>query len=134
VKEKPAILFLCIHNAGRSQIGAAFARQIGGDRVTVFSAGTAPGEQLNPTVVHAMEERGIEIGAETPLKLTDEMAQRADVIVTMGCGDECPYYPGKRYDDWELQDPAGQSLDVIRLIRDDIEGRVRRLLNELLSE
>jgi arsenate reductase len=134
VKENPAILFLCIHNAGRSQIAAAFARTIGGDRVTVYSAGTAPGEVLNPNVVRAMNEVGIEIGGETPTKLTDEMARRADVIVTMGCGDECPYYPGKRYEDWELQDPAGQTLDVIRLIRDDIEDRVRLLLIELSPE
>jgi arsenate reductase len=134
VKEKPAILFLCIHNAGRSQMAAAFARRTGGDRVTVYSAGTAPGEVLNPTVVRAMNEVSIEIGGETPTKLTDEMAQRADVIVTMGCGDECPYYPGKRYDDWELRDPAGQTLDVVRVIRDDIEERVRLLLMELVSE
>jgi arsenate reductase len=134
VKEKPAILFLCIHNAGRSQIAAAFAREIGGERVTVYSAGTAPGEVLNPNVVRAMNEVGIEIGGETPTKVTDAMARRADVIVTMGCGDECPYYPGKRYDDWELRDPAGQTLDVIRLIRDDIEERVRLLLIELVSK
>jgi arsenate reductase len=134
VKEKPAILFLCIHNAGRSQIAAAFAREIGGERVTVYSAGTAPGEVLNPSVVRAMNEVGIEIGGETPTKVTDAMARRVDVIVTMGCGDECPYYPGKRYDDWELRDPAGQTLDVIRLIRDDIEERVRLLLIELVSK
>ena len=127
----PEILFLCVHNAGRSQMAAGFARQFGGNRVVVYSAGSAPGETLNPAVVVAMNEVGIDISAESPKKLTDQMARDADVIVTMGCGDECPYYPGKRYDDWELTDPAGQRLEVVRAVRDDIKSRVRALLDEL---
>lgn len=127
----PAILFLCVHNAGRSQMAAAFARHLGQERVIIYSAGSAPGETLNPVVVAAMIEVGLDIGAEEPKKLTDQMARDADVIVTMGCGDDCPYYPGKRYDEWELSDPAGQPLDVVRTVRDDIESRVRALLSEL---
>ncbi|MDH2904173.1 MAG: arsenate reductase ArsC [Actinomycetota bacterium] len=127
----PEILFLCVHNAGRSQMAAAFARALGDDRVVIYSAGSAPGETLNPAVVTAMNEVGIDISAESPQKLTDQMARDADVIVTMGCGDECPYYPGKRYEDWVLTDPAGQPLDVVRRVRDDIQSRVRGLLAEL---
>jgi protein-tyrosine-phosphatase len=127
----PEILFLCVHNAGRSQMAAAFARALGDDRVVIYSAGSAPGETLNPAVVTAMNEIGIDISAESPQKLTDQMARDADVIVTMGCGDECPYYPGKRYEDWVLTDPAGQPLDVVRRVRDDIQSRVRGLLAEL---
>jgi len=126
-----AILFLCVHNAGRSQMAAGFAREIAGDSVTVYSAGTQPGERLNPAVVEAMAEVGIDITTQSPTKLTEEMAMASDVIVTMGCGDECPYYPGKRYDDWPLEDPAGQPLDVVRHIRDDIQHRVRALVAEL---
>ena len=129
---KPEILFLCVHNAGRSQMAAAFAREFGGDNVVIHSAGSTPGEKLNPAVVEALNEVGIDISNESPKKLTDEMAKSADVIVTMGCGDECPYYSDKRYDDWELQDPAGQGLEAVRVIRADIEGRVRSLLGELL--
>jgi protein-tyrosine-phosphatase len=131
VSAKPVILFLCVHNAGRSQMAAAFARQLGGERITVYSAGSAPGETLNPTVVAAMAEVGLDITSEEPKKLTNEMAMVSDVIVTMGCGDECPFYPGKRYDDWELTDPAGQSLEVVRGVRDEIERRVRTLVEEL---
>ena len=127
----PEILFLCVHNAGRSQMAAAFARQLGADRVVIHSAGSAPGETLNPAVVAAMDEVGIDISAESPKKLTDQMARDAAVIVTMGCGDECPFYPGKRYDDWELPDPAGQPIDVVRGVRDDIRRRVSELLAEL---
>jgi len=127
----PSILFLCVHNAGRSQMAAAFARHFGEGRVTVFSAGSAPGETLNPAVVAAMEEVGISIAGETPKKLTTEMGLEATVIVTMGCGDACPVYPGKRYLDWELTDPAGKSVEVVREIRDDISARVRALLAEL---
>jgi protein-tyrosine-phosphatase len=112
-------------------MAAAFARELGGGRVTVHSAGSAPGEHLNPAVVAAMVEVGIDISNEEPKKLTDEMARCADVIVTMGCGDECPYYPGKRYDDWELTDPAGQSVEVVRGIRDEIRQRVRELVDEI---
>lgn len=129
----PTILFLCVHNAGRSQMAAAFARRLGEDRVVVHSAGSAPGETLNPAVVAAMIEVGIDISAATPTGLTETMALDADVIVTMGCGDACPYYPTKRYDDWELPDPAGQSLEVVRSIRDDIESRVTRLIDELTT-
>ena len=113
------------------QMAAAFARQLGADRVVIHSAGSAPGETLNPAVVAAMDEVGIDISAESPKKLTDQMARDADVIVTMGCGDECPFYPGKRYDDWELTDPAGQPIDVVRGVRDDIRRRVSELLAEL---
>jgi len=127
----PEILFLCVHNAGRSQMAAAFARELGAQRVVIHSAGSAPGETLNPAVVAAMQEVGIDITGESPRKLTDQMARKADVIVTMGCGDECPYYPGKRYDDWELTDPAGQPIDVVRGVRDDIQRRVHELLREL---
>lgn len=128
---RPEILFLCVHNAGRSQMAAAFARELGADRVVIHSAGSAPGETLNPAVVTAMEEVGLDISAETPRRLTDQMARDADVIVTMGCGDACPYYPGKRYDDWALTDPAGQPLDVVRAVRDEIRSRVGELLREL---
>ena len=127
----PEVLFLCVHNAGRSQMAAAFARELGAQRVLVHSAGSAPGERLNPAVVAAMLEVGIDISNEAPTGLTDEMARGADVIVTMGCGDECPYYPGKRYEDWELTDPAGQSIEVVRAIRDDIRGRVGALIDDL---
>ena len=129
----PEILFLCIHNAGRSQMAAAFARELGADRVIVHSAGSAPGEHLNPAVVAAMLELGVDISNEEPKKLTDEMALRADVIVTMGCGDECPSYPGKRYEDWELTDPAGQPVEVVRTIRDEIRRRVGDLIDGLTT-
>ena len=127
----PEILFLCVHNAGRSQMAAAFARSLGGDHVIVHSAGSAPGDQLNPAVVAAMLDVGLDISAEVPTRLTDEMARRSHVIVTMGCGDACPYYPAKRYEDWDVPDPAGQTIDVVRTIRDDIERRVTALIDEL---
>ncbi len=127
----PEILFLCVHNAGRSQMAAAFARQLAGPRAVIHSAGSAPGETLNPAVVTVMIEAGLDIRGEQPRKLTDEMARSADVIVTMGCGDACPYYAGKRYEDWVLTDPAGQTLEVVRGIRDDIRARVVALLREL---
>lgn len=114
-------------------MAAAFAREIGGDRIAVHSAGSAPGEILNPAVVNAMREKGIDISDESPRPLTDEMGHRADVVVTMGCGDACPVYSGKRYLDWELPDPAGKSLDDIRHIRDDVEQRVVELIDELLA-
>lgn len=133
MKSRPVILFLCVHNAGRSQMSAAFAREIGGDDIVVHSAGSAPGETLNPEVVRAMKERGIDISNESPRALTDEMGRSADVVVTMGCGDACPVYPGKRYLDWELTDPAGRQIEEVRLIRDDIEQRVRGLIGELLK-
>lgn len=130
--ERPEVLFLCVHNAGRSQMAAALLERHGGERVVVHSAGSAPGETLNPAVVTAMAEVGIDISAKRPKKLTDEMARRADVIVTMGCGDACPVYPGKRYVDWDLPDPAGRAVEEVRPIRDDIDGKVRALLAELL--
>ena len=129
----PEVLFLCVHNAGRSQMGAALLRRAAGDRIIVHSAGSAPGEHLNPGVVAALDEWGIDITDETPTRLTDEMAQAADVIITMGCGDACPFYPGKRYLDWELEDPAGRSLEEIRPIRDEILRRVELLVTDLLG-
>jgi len=131
--ERPEILFLCVHNAGRSQMAAGFARRVGGERVIVHSAGTAPGEQLNPAVVATMAERGIDIAEQRPHALTEAMGLSADVIVTMGCGDSCPVYAGKRYLEWDLPDPVGMSVDEIRPIRDDIEGRVVALLDGLLA-
>jgi protein-tyrosine-phosphatase len=131
--QKPEILFLCVHNAGRSQMAAGFARVLGQDRVVVHSAGTAPGEELNPAVVEVMKEKGIDVTAQVPQQLTTAMGLEADVIVTMGCGDSCPVYRGKRYLDWELTDPAGRTIDEIRPIRDDIERRVAALLDELLT-
>jgi arsenate reductase (thioredoxin) len=126
---KPVILFLCVHNAGRSQMAAAFARAHGG--VTVISAGSEPASSLNTAVVAAMAERGIALGDVRPQKLTDEMARDANVVVTMGCGDACPIYPGKRYVEWEIADPAGRSVVEVRLIRDTIETHVNALVAEL---
>jgi protein-tyrosine-phosphatase len=130
--QNPTILFLCVHNAGRSQMAAAFARQLGDGRVNVISAGSDPGDQLNPAVVQAMKEIGLDITTQTPKLLSDEDARLADVIVTMGCGDACPVYLGKRYIDWELIDPARKDIVVVRSIRDDIEQRVRDLIDELV--
>jgi protein-tyrosine-phosphatase len=130
-ERRPAILFLCVHNAGRSQMAAAFARELGAGRVDVFSGGSEPAASLNPAVVAAMAELGIDIRGERPRRWTEDGARAADVIVTMGCGDACPFYPGKRYVDWELDDPAGRDVDEVRPIRDDIERRVRALLAEL---
>lgn len=128
---RPEVLFLCVHNAGRSQMAAAFARTIGGDRVVVHSAGSDPSERLNPVVVEAMNEVGIDISGEAPVRLTKEMGLRADVIVTMGCGDACPVYVGKRYVDWEIEDPSTREIQLVRVIRDELESRVRALLDEL---
>jgi arsenate reductase len=133
MNSRPEMLFICVHNAGRSQMAAAFARELGGEGVVVHSAGSDPGESLNPAVVQAMLEKGIDIAHESPHRLTDEVGRRADVIVTMGCGDACPVYPGKRYLDWELPDPAGMPIDEVRSIRDDIEQRVRSLIDDLRS-
>lgn len=130
----PEVLFVCVHNAGRSQMAAALLDRYAQGRVIVRSAGSAPGEEVNPSVVAALAELGIDISAETPKPLTDASAAVADVIVTMGCGDACPVYPGKRYLDWELDDPAGQPLDVVRRIRDEIDQRVRALLDELPAQ
>jgi arsenate reductase (thioredoxin) len=131
--KKPAVLFLCVHNAGRSQMAAGLLTRAAMGRVEVYSAGSAPGETLNPAVVTAMDEIGIDISAERPKKLSDAMVHDADVIVTMGCGDVCPVYPGKRSVDWELPDPAGRPLAEVRPIRDEIATRVTDLLAELLG-
>lgn len=126
--DKPAVLFLCVHNAGRSQMAAGWLRHIVGDRVEVFSGGSNPGAEVNAKAVEAMAEVGIDISTEYPKPWTDEIARAADVIVTMGCGDACPVYPGKRYEDWELTDPAGQPIEVVREVRDDIQRRVEALV------
>lgn len=128
---RASVLFVCVHNAGRSQMGAAFLAHLAGDRVEVRSAGSAPADAVNPAVVEAMTEVGIDISAETPKILTTEAVQSSDVVITMGCGDACPVFPGKRYLDWQLEDPAGQGVDAVRPIRDQIEQRVRGLLAEL---
>ncbi|WP_329570548.1 arsenate reductase ArsC [Kitasatospora sp. NBC_01266] len=127
----PSVLFVCVHNAGRSQMAAAFLTHLGGERVQVRSAGSAPADAVNPAVVEAMREVGIDISAETPKVLTVEAVQTSDVVITMGCGDACPYFPGKRYLDWKLADPAGQGVDAVRPIRDEIERRIRDLIAEL---
>jgi arsenate reductase (thioredoxin) len=128
---KPSVVFLCIHNAGRSQMAAGFLRQLAGDRVDVFSGGSEPADKVNPVAVAAMAEKGVDIGGEQPRRWLDDELRAADVIVTMGCGDECPFYPGKRYLDWELTDPAGKPIEDVRPIRDDIERRVRTLIGEI---
>lgn len=132
--ERPEVLFVCVHNAGRSQMAAALLAHHGGDRVVVRSAGTAPADTINPAVVEAMAEMGIDLGATgaSPKKLEDVAVRASDVVITMGCGDECPFYLGKRYLDWELDDPAGQGLDAVRPIRDEIDRRVQELVVELL--
>ena len=130
---KPAVLFLCVHNAGRSQMAAALLAREAGDRIAVYSAGSAPGETLNPAVVAALQEWDIDITGNGPQKFTDEMVQEASVIITMGCGDVCPVYPGKKYMDWALQDPAGQPTETVREIRDDILLRVQGLVADLLK-
>jgi arsenate reductase len=128
---RPAVLFLCVHNAGRSQMAAGWLRHLAGDSVDVYSGGSNPGPTTNSSAVAAMAEVGIDIASELPKAWTDEIARAADVIVTMGCGDACPVYPGTRYEDWELADPAGHPIDVVRAIRDAIEARVRGLIASL---
>jgi arsenate reductase (thioredoxin) len=130
---RPTVLFVCVHNAGRSQMAAGYLQHLAGDRVEVLSAGSQPANQVNPVAVAAMAEEGIDITHETPKLLSDTEVRRSDVVVTMGCGDECPYFPGKRYDDWVLDDPAGQDIEVVRPIRDEIRLRVEKLLDELVS-
>lgn len=130
---KPSILFVCIHNAGRSQMAAAYASQLSGGRIEVRSAGSAPAETINPAVREAMAEEGLDISAEVPKILTTEAVVASDVVITMGCGDSCPFYPGKRYEDWKLDDPAGQGVDAVRPIRDEIKARVQALVDELLA-
>ena len=135
MSERPEVLFVCVHNAGRSQMAAALLTHYAGDSVVVRSAGTAPADTINPTVVTAMREVGIDLSTNQamPKRLTDESVAASDIVITMGCGDTCPYYPGKRYEDWELDDPAGQPLDAVRSIRDEIDNRVRALLEQLHS-
>ena len=128
---RSTVLFVCVHNAGRSQMAAAFLKHHGGERVEVLSAGSAPANTINPSVVEAMLEAGIDISAEVPKILTNEAVQESDVVITMGCGDACPFYPGKRYLDWKLDDPAGQGVESVRPIRDEIEQRILNLLLEL---
>jgi arsenate reductase len=129
----PEVLFVCVHNAGRSQIAAALLHAKGAGRVRVRSAGSEPADEINPAAVAALDEVGLDISKEFPKPLTDDAVRAADVVVTMGCGDACPIYPGKRYEDWELEDPAGKDLDTVRRIRDEIEARVDRLLAELVE-
>ncbi len=129
--DRPAVLFVCVHNAGRSQMAAGYLQHLAGDRIEVLSAGSQPADQVNPAAVAAMAEEGIDIAGEQPKLLTDSAVQVADVVITMGCGDECPFYPGKRYEDWELDDPAGQGVDAVRPIRDEIRRRVENLVAEL---
>ncbi|HEX6489080.1 MAG TPA: arsenate reductase ArsC [Candidatus Dormibacteraeota bacterium] len=126
-----SVLFVCVHNAGRSQMAAGFVRKLAGDQVQVMSAGSEPAADINPVAVEAMREKGIDISGAQPVRLADSQVRAADVVITMGCGDSCPFYPGKRYEDWEVADPAGQPLEHVRPIRDDVERRVRALLTEL---
>ncbi len=128
----PTVLFVCVHNAGRSQMAAGWLRHLAGDSVRVLSAGSAPKESINPVAVEAMAEVGIDITGNIPQKLEYETAQESDVIVTMGCGDACPYFPGKRYEDWELTDPAGQPIEVVRRVRDEIRKRIEGLIKEIV--
>ena len=130
---KPSVLFVCVHNAGRSQMAAGFMTHLGKGRVEVLSAGSAPKDSINPVAVEAMAEVGIDISNNSPKVLTPEAVQQSDAVITMGCGDACPFYPGKRYEDWVLEDPAGQGIESVRTIRDEIKVRVENLLAELLA-
>jgi arsenate reductase (thioredoxin) len=130
--DKPTVLFVCVHNAGRSQMAAGYLRALGGDAVEVLSAGSAPKDTINPVAVAAMAEAGIDISDNTPKVLTVDAVRESDVVITMGCGDACPIFPGKRYEDWELDDPAGQGIEAVRPIRDEIRSRVEALLADLL--
>ncbi len=130
--DKPTVLFVCIHNAGRSQMASGYLRHLAGDRIEVLSAGSAPAASINPMAVAAMAEEGIDISAEQPKILTTDAVKASDVVITMGCGDTCPYYPGKRYEDWVLDDPAGQGIEAVRPIRDEIRSRIETLIGELL--
>ncbi|MCI2238546.1 arsenate reductase ArsC [Paenibacillus sp. TRM 82003] len=132
MSDKPSVIFVCVHNAGRSQMAAGFTTALSGGAVEVRSAGSVPAERINPVAVQAMAEVGVDITAEQPKVLTPEAVQASDVVITTGCGDACPFHPGKRYEDWELTDPAGQGIEVVRLVRDEIRGRVEALLAELV--
>jgi arsenate reductase (thioredoxin) len=133
-KEQPEVLFVCVQNAGRSQMAAGLVKLRSEGRIHVRTAGSAPAENMDPVVVEAMEELGVDMGEEFPKPLTDEVVRAADVVITMGCGDACPIYPGKKYEDWVLDDPAGQDLEAVRRIRDEIDGRVQRLVDELAGD
>jgi arsenate reductase (thioredoxin) len=130
-KEQPEVLFVCVHNAGRSQMAAGLVKLRAAGRIHVRSAGSDPGEEINPTVIEAMDELGVDMSEEFPKPLTDEVVRAADVVITMGCGDACPIYPGKKYEDWVLDDPAGQDLETVRRIRDALDAKVQRLIDEL---
>ncbi|MER5427346.1 arsenate reductase ArsC [Streptosporangium roseum] len=130
--DKPSVLFVCVHNAGRSQMAAGWLTHLAGDRVEVRSAGSAPAETINPVAVEAMREAGVDISAAQPEILTAGAVQASDVVITMGCGDACPIFPGRRYEDWKLDDPAGQGIEAVRVIRDDIRTRIEKLITELL--
>ena len=132
--ELPEVLFVCVHNAGRSQMASALTDHYAAGRVRVRSAGSEPANRLNPTVVEAMDELGLDLSKEFPKPLTDEAVRASDVVITMGCGDACPIYPGKRYEDWELEDPSGKDLDTVRRIRDEIARRVKSLVSELVPD
>jgi len=132
MSEKPTVLFVCVHNAGRSQMAAAYMRELSGGAVEVLSAGSEPRDQINPMAIQAMAEDGIDIASNVPKILTTEAVRESDVVITMGCGDTCPIFPGKRYEDWELTDPAGRPIEEVRPIRDDIKARVAALLAEIL--
>ena len=132
MSERPSVMFVCVHNAGRSQMAAAWLSHLAGGAVEVRSAGSAPADQVNPSAVQAMAEVGIDIAAETPKVLTTEAVKESDVVITMGCGDACPIFPGKRYEDWELEDPAGKDVDGVRPVRDEIKARVEELIASLL--
>ena len=131
MSDKPSVLFVCVHNAGHSQMAAGYLNQLAGGRIEVRSAGSEPADKINTVAVQAMAEEGIDIAAEQPKILTNEAVKASDVVITMGCGDTCPHYPGKRYEDWNLDDPAGQDITHIRPIRDEIKGWVERLISEL---
>ncbi|MGP3926867.1 arsenate reductase ArsC [Streptomyces sp. 8N616] len=131
MSEKPSVLFVCVHNAGRSQMAAAWLTHLAGDRVEVRSAGSTPADQVNPSAVEAMKEVGIDIATETPKVLTVEAVQASDVVITMGCGDTCPVFPGKKYLDWQLEDPAGKGVEFVRPIRDEIRTRIEGLIAEI---
>jgi protein-tyrosine-phosphatase len=129
--DKPSVLFVCVHNAGRSQIAAGYLNHLAGGRIDVRSAGSEPADKINPMAVQAMAEEGIDIAAQQTKILTTDAVKASDVVITMGCGDTCPYYPGKRYEDWTLEDPAGKDLETVRRVRDEIRGRVETLISEL---
>ena len=129
---RPTVLFVCVHNAGRSQMAAGLLRELSGGRVDVLSAGSEPKDQINPVAIEAMAELGIDIANSVPKILTVEAVKESDVVITMGCGDACPIFPGKRYEDWQLEDPAGKGIDTVRAVRDDIKARIEVLLSEIL--